>query len=345
MTSSPVSVAVITYNQEAYIRQCVESILQQQTDFPLEIIVADDGSTDGTAATVESLQKEYPGKITLLRQPQNVGLIRNYQSVLQACQGRYIAQIAGDDYFSDPHKLQKQYNYLEGNPETALVYTDCDFYFEDTQIWQRAVFESGIVARPQNFKELIATEGFLAPLTWMYRREHSPLTYTLPADCADESYAYMLDLLQHHPIGYLPEVTAVRRMLSNSLSNNANVLKMWRYRVGVHRITEAYLQKYPGRPEEAEEILTQSWYRLLQFYLHHPEAALSAEIEGFFDQNPIPPASNIFLMKELKLAHKETRRLQEKLERKRWWKPLIRKLQPRKNTTGSPNRTRPTSNG
>lgn len=334
MTSSLVSVAVITYNQEAYIRQCVESILQQQTDFSLEIIVADDGSTDGTAAQIEALQRVYPEKIILLRQPQNVGLIRNYQSALQACQGRYIAQIAGDDYFSDPHKLQKQHNYLEANPEVALVYTDCDFYFEDTQIWQRAVFESGTVARPQNFKELIATEGFLAPLTWMYRREHSPLTYPVPAGCADESYAYMLDLLQHHPIGYLPEVTAVRRMLSNSLSNNTDALKMWRYRVGVHQITEAYLPKYPGPPEEAEQILAQSWCRLLHFSLHQPEAALFGEAEAFFNQNPMPPGSEIFLVKELKSAHKEIRRLQEKLERKRWWKPLLRKLRPRKKPRG-----------
>lgn len=330
MTETPVSVAVITYNQEAYIRQCVESILGQQTDFPVEIIVADDGSTDGTAAQVEQLQQKHPGRITLLRQPQNVGLIRNYQSALQACRGRYIAQIAGDDYFSDPGKLKKQHDYLEANPEMALVYTDCDFYFEDTRVWQRAVFESGTVARPRDFRELISTEGFLAPLTWMYRREHSPLAYPLSADCADESYAYMLELLLHRPIGYLPEVTAVRRMLSSSLSNNTDAQKMWRYRVGVHQITEAYLSRYPGAAEEAREILTRSWNRLLPFCVPTMGEPAMAEAKRYLQGHPQPEEAMVHLLEEWQLAQKEVRRLQEKLERKRWWKPLLRKISRKK---------------
>ena len=128
-----VSVIVITYNQEKYIRECIESILAQKGDFEFEIIIGEDCSTDKTREICKKLQAQNPQHIKLLLQDNNQGLMKNYLSTLELCRGKYIAQIAGDDYWNNPQKLQKQIDILEKNQHIGLVYTDVDFYDQATK--------------------------------------------------------------------------------------------------------------------------------------------------------------------------------------------------------------------
>ena len=124
-----ISVIVITYNQEKYIEQCINSILEQIVSFPYELIISDDHSTDATSKICMQLQKNYPELIKLNIQDKNVGLICNYTDVINLCKGTYIAQVAGDDYWIDCKKLQKQYNILESNKTIGLCFTNtctCD---------------------------------------------------------------------------------------------------------------------------------------------------------------------------------------------------------------------------
>jgi glycosyltransferase involved in cell wall biosynthesis len=119
-----VSVVVVTYNHENYIEQCLDSLLSQQTDFEFEIILGEDDSTDNTRAICKEYALQYPEKIRLfLRSREDVIYINgnptgrfNFMENLKAAKGKYIALCEGDDYWTDPLKLQKQVDVLESNP-------------------------------------------------------------------------------------------------------------------------------------------------------------------------------------------------------------------------------------
>ena len=125
MTEVLVSVCVITYNHCDYIRQCFDGILMQQTNFPFEIIVNDDCSTDGTAEIIKEYELNHPTlfKVTYQKENQYSKGVRGMfpKFCFPRAKGKYIALCEGDDYWTDPLKLQKQVDFLESNLDYVLV--------------------------------------------------------------------------------------------------------------------------------------------------------------------------------------------------------------------------------
>lgn len=114
-----VSVCVVTYNQEKYIAECLDSLVSQETDFKFEIIVGEDCSTDGTRAIVQQYVDKYPDIVKPIFHKNNVGAVENVKQVYIAAKGKYIAHMDGDD-MALPSKLQKQFNILENNSDCAI---------------------------------------------------------------------------------------------------------------------------------------------------------------------------------------------------------------------------------
>jgi glycosyltransferase involved in cell wall biosynthesis len=114
------SVAMITYNQERFIGQAIESVLAQKVNFDFEIVIGEDCSTDGTRAIVMDFHRRYPDRIVPLLGDQNVGAMRNLQETLAACRGQYVALLEGDDYWIRDDKLQKQVDFFEAHPDCAI---------------------------------------------------------------------------------------------------------------------------------------------------------------------------------------------------------------------------------
>ncbi|MBE7419303.1 MAG: glycosyltransferase [Ideonella sp.] len=165
-----VSVCVITYNQQRYIRECIQSLVDQKTDFEFEVIVGDDFSTDSTAEIVREFVEHHPGIVRLMVQPNNSGGTRNYLEVHAAATGTYVAHVDGDDY-ALPGKLQAQVDVLDQDPWCNAVWHRVD-YFDDQghfcsgQTADLASFESGLVT----FSDAIRL-GFLSVhSSLMYRR-------------------------------------------------------------------------------------------------------------------------------------------------------------------------------
>jgi len=118
-----VSICCITYNHENYIREAIEGFLIQQTNFPIEIIIHDDASTDNTANIIREYEKKHPAIIKPIYQSENQwskGIKPSPTYVWPKARGKYIALCEGDDYWTDPYKLQKQVDFLETNLDFSI---------------------------------------------------------------------------------------------------------------------------------------------------------------------------------------------------------------------------------
>ena len=117
-----VSVCMTTYNHERYIAQAIESVLRQQTDFAVEVVVGEDYSTDTTLAICREYEAKYPDRVRVVASERNIGMHANYRRTIEACRGEYVAMCDGDDWFSDPNKLQLQVDKLRAEG-AAMCYT------------------------------------------------------------------------------------------------------------------------------------------------------------------------------------------------------------------------------
>ena len=120
---------MITYNHEAFISEAIEGVMMQQTSFPIELIIGEDCSTDRTRKICQEYKLKYTDKIKLLLPESNLGMMRNFYTTLDVSTGKYIALCEGDDYWTDPHKLQKQVDFLEANEDYAIC-------FHPVKIWK-----------------------------------------------------------------------------------------------------------------------------------------------------------------------------------------------------------------
>lgn len=118
-----VAVFMVTYNHEDYIEQAIKSVLNQETSFKFHLFIGEDCSTDNTLNICQKYARTYPDRITLFSNEYNIGAIQNAQKIYKACcesNAKYIAMLEGDDYWTHPHKLQKQVDFLESNSDYAI---------------------------------------------------------------------------------------------------------------------------------------------------------------------------------------------------------------------------------
>jgi glycosyltransferase involved in cell wall biosynthesis len=124
------NICMITYNHEKYIEQAVRSVMMQETDFEYKLMVSDDCSTDKTREILNALENEFPGKIELILNESNIGVMPNFIAALRACRSKYIALLEGDDFWTNPGKLQMQVDILDGNPGIAYSSHNATIRFE-----------------------------------------------------------------------------------------------------------------------------------------------------------------------------------------------------------------------
>lgn len=125
-----VSILVVTYNQESFIRQTLDSLIEQDCTFDYEILIGEDNSTDGTRDICIEYEKKYPDKVRLFLNQSNKGFIKNYFGLFEYVKGKYLAECGGDDYWCDKSKLKRQVDILDANPEVGLVYGNFKIFNE-----------------------------------------------------------------------------------------------------------------------------------------------------------------------------------------------------------------------
>lgn len=123
MNDVKVSVICLAYNHEKYIGECLDSIVNQMTTFKFEVVINDDASTDNTANIIRAYEERYPEKIKALYQKDNQyskGVAIIEEKMLEHANGKYVAFCECDDKWTDLHKLQRQYEYMEHHPECSM---------------------------------------------------------------------------------------------------------------------------------------------------------------------------------------------------------------------------------
>ena len=210
------SVCMTTYNHERYIAQAIESVLGQRTTFAVEVVVGEDCSTDSTLRICREYESRYPDRVRVIPSESNVGMHENYRRTIEACRGRYIAMLDGDDWFSDMDKLQIQVEELEKSG-AAMCYTRSERRSEsDSKIYPEGTLHT-------TFEDMLrlntaenCTTVALRDKILEYYAEVEPQTKGWLTD----DLPMWLWFAATQSIVAIDRITAVHRMLSTSVSHS-----------------------------------------------------------------------------------------------------------------------------
>ena len=126
-----ISIYILTYYHEKYIRQALDSVLAQKTDYKYEIIVSDDHSLDGTMDILNEYKEKYPDIFRINQNKKNMGIPRNIYIARCMCRGRYIVNLAGDDYWINNNKLQEEVSFLDSHPQYIVLCSRVEVRYDD----------------------------------------------------------------------------------------------------------------------------------------------------------------------------------------------------------------------
>lgn len=222
-----VTVCVVTYNQEKWIRQTLESIMAQETDYLYEVIIGEDHGTDGTRAICQKYADKYENVI-LLPSSSNVGVTANWIQCIQAGTGKYIMTCAGDDWWHNPNKIQLQVDFMEKHPECVLSHTDFDEYREDLGTTRKSLYTTCEITPPQGRiqSKVLSGKDQLSALTSCIRRDafekYIPVDEFVRRRFPREDWPTYMILSAHGDVLYQPVSTATYRVGQESITRTSD---------------------------------------------------------------------------------------------------------------------------
>lgn len=239
------SVEMITYKHEAYIKQAIEGVLMQETNFEFELIIADDCSPDNTENVVRDFINKHPKGhlIKYFRHEKNIGMNANASFAVNQCHGKYVAICEGDDYWIDPLKLQKQVDFLEANQDYGLIHTQTFFkHFNSDEIQLSSTDRSN-----NNFEDLIY-KNTIATLTTCFKKDLL-MKYLQDVKPQDKPWVagdlpLWLWFSLNSKIYFLNEVTTVYRVVPGSASNTIGSAKYFEFVKSRLSIKEHFIREY-----------------------------------------------------------------------------------------------------
>ena len=205
-----VSVVLRTYGHAQFISQAIESVLIQRTPFPIELVIGEDCSTDGTREIVRAYAERHPDLIRAVLPEQNVGHGQILLRAIEAARGRYLAYLDGDDYWTSPDKLRRQVEYLEANPDCRSCFHDVSLVYDAAGMPSGSV-SPGLAETKFGLADIVAECLVPAP-SMMFRRE---VAETLPAwsfESAWIDWVIHIKAAELGPLGYIAEPMAVYRV-------------------------------------------------------------------------------------------------------------------------------------
>lgn len=254
MENNKIDIAIwmVTYNHEDYIAKAVESVMMQKTNFKYKLFIGEDCSTDKTREICIRLKEKYPEKIKLILQNENIGGIKNaqiiYKTIIESGE-KYMALIEGDDYWTDPLKLQKQVDFLEANPEYGMVCTDYHKYYQDSGKYKYNCFKFDKYKNEVKFEDYVFDRSTIGTQTVVLRNS---LFVDYSADILNnvnlqfnigDSPMWLYFAIKSK-IKVLKDVTAVYRILNNSFCHFDDHHKHYAFVMKGFEVPDFFLNHY-----------------------------------------------------------------------------------------------------
>jgi glycosyltransferase involved in cell wall biosynthesis len=236
-----VSVCMITYNHEAYIAQAIEGVLMQQSTFPVELVIGEDCSTDRTREIVQGYAGRYPGKIRLLLNEHNLGSQANFIATLEACSAKYVALCEGDDYWTDPLKLQKQVDFLENHSDYAFCFHLTYKLYQATG--EMALDEDRVKKPYYIIDDILTAKSGISTVSVIFRNSliQSFPTWFYKSPVGDTPLFVLL--AQHGKIGFIEQPMAIYRIHDKGIWQGADGLVRVQMAIKTHTLLQTYLGK------------------------------------------------------------------------------------------------------
>jgi glycosyltransferase involved in cell wall biosynthesis len=261
-----VTVLIITYNHALYVEQALQSVLMQQVSFDYEILISEDCSTDDTRKIITELQRNYPERVRLLLSKHNLNTNEVLTRGIAAARGEYIALLDGDDYWTSPHKLQKQVDFLDSHKECSICFHQAYNLYPDGN----KVLYSNDVNYEFNKRiftlEDILFQNFLPTCSVMFRNKlfsDFPLFYD--GMFAADWFLHVLNA-QYGNMGYINEVWGIRRVHEGGLISMESDKACLEVRIVTMKIIDEYLEfKYT---KQMNDVILSYHYRILQLLIH-----------------------------------------------------------------------------
>jgi glycosyltransferase involved in cell wall biosynthesis len=253
-----VSVIMVTYNHERYLAEAIEGVVRQQTSFPIELLIGDDCSTDGTRKVALDYQMRFPELIRVVVSAQNVGAGKNFARLIAASRGKYMAFCEGDDFWHRPDKLSRQVAALEADPCVSMVCSN-----------HRLLSDAGHVLkehyhRPLNtfgeqlyYDDLVLGKSSVSTLTVCARRTLVQAAFRESPQCRDARFLMgdlplWLELSRSGKVHYLPESLASYRLSLNSATRSKDPSWSRKFAMSVYEVRYQFLEIHPLRAGLAE---------------------------------------------------------------------------------------------
>lgn len=289
-----ISVIVCTYNQEDTIGRTLDGILRQECHVPIEILIGEDCSTDRTLEVCQQYAEKYPEVVRLFANRPNKGIVDNYFDCLLAAQGRYIADCAGDDEWSDPKKLEKEVTLLEEHPEVTLVHTDYLHRDAETgKIFSPHPHPCHHIAKGET--EVVDGQELVVPIltqlarpiihlcTAMYRTEvilkaynqHPQVIRNKNYDCEDVQVCLLLAMAGK--VAYINEPTLYYSIGGKSISFTHNEEKQFRFVMHTTQLDFDLSQTFHIEDERLRRYFEYRTYALLMHAFRAHNKTLRAE--------------------------------------------------------------------
>lgn len=221
-----VTIQCLSYNHSAYIRQCLNGFVMQKTNFHFEVIVHDDASTDETAIIIQEYAEKYPQIIKPIFECENQFFKKDnslWRIMSTHTHGKYIAMCEGDDYWTDPYKLQKQVDFLESHPDYVMCSHKWNEFIENEKRINWGIpFEVNSIGKIYDLNCLIHGEWYFQPLTILYRRSSVNFErYNRYKNSKDITLLYAL--LKNGKGFCIPDVMATYRIHSSGMWSGSDL--------------------------------------------------------------------------------------------------------------------------
>jgi glycosyltransferase involved in cell wall biosynthesis len=273
MREYKVDIVVPTYNQEKYITQAIQSILNQDCDINYRIIIGEDCSQDNTRHICERFAEHYPEKILLIKNDVNLGLVKNYQKMFNHCNAKYTAILEGDDYWIDQLKLRKQIDILEADESIGLVHTGSYTLTEKGEMKYNHLSIPRSMLEGNLFESLLVRRNTISPMTVMFRKflldKYIDFDFYITNNFKTVDYPMWLAISKHTKIGYISEPTAVYRFLQKSESRPGGLENIEAFYQTALISKKYYYSKFPVKGLSEKEVFSELYITLTETAISH----------------------------------------------------------------------------